>query len=60
VPAAITAAAMPLTYSIATGVGLGFLTFTGLKLLSGKWRDVSIGMIVLSALFLLKFIFEGG
>jgi AGZA family xanthine/uracil permease-like MFS transporter len=60
VPAAISAAAMPLTYSIATGVGLGFLSFTALKLLSGRWKDVSPGMIVLSILFLLKFIFESG
>jgi AGZA family xanthine/uracil permease-like MFS transporter len=60
VPAAITAASMPLTYSIATGVGLGFISYTFLKLLSGRWREVSIGMIVLTALFLVKFILEGG
>lgn len=61
VPAAITAAAMPLTYSIASGIGLGFIAYTALKLLSGRWRELSVGMAVLSFLFLLKFIFvEGG
>ena len=57
VPAAITAAAMPLTYSIATGVGIGFITYTGLKLLSGRWREASPTIVILSVLFLLKFIF---
>lgn len=57
VPAAITAAAMPLTYSIATGVGMGFITYVGLKILSGRWREASPGIVILAALFLLKFIF---
>ena len=55
--AAITAAAMPLTYSIATGVGIGFITYTGMKLLSGRWREASPAIVILSVLFLLKFIF---
>lgn len=57
VPAVITAVAMPLTYSIATGLGLGFITYAALKLGSGRWKDLSIGVAVLAALFLLKFIF---
>ena len=60
VPAAITAAAMPLTYSIASGIGLGFISYTAIKLLSGRWRDLGIGIVVLSTLFLLKFIFVQG
>ena len=57
VPAVITAAAMPLTYSIATGIGLGFITYAALKLLSGHWKSLNIGVAVLAVLFLLKFIF---
>ena len=35
-PAVVTAVTMPLTYSIATGIGLGFITYALCKLLSGK------------------------
>ena len=47
---------MPLSYSIASGIGLGFISFCAIKALSGKWRDVPISIWVLSGLFLLKFI----
>lgn len=57
VPAVITAIAMPLTYSIATGIGLGFITFAALKLGSGRWKELNVGVGVLATLFLLKFIF---
>lgn len=57
VPAVITAVAMPLTYSIATGLGLGFISYVAIKLGSGKWKELGIGVIVLAALFLAKFIF---
>jgi xanthine/uracil/vitamin C permease (AzgA family) len=35
-PAVVTALAMPFTYSIATGIGLGFITYAVLKILSGQ------------------------
>jgi len=54
-PAVITALAMPLTYSIATGVGLGIIAYAGLKALSGRWREAGWGAYALAALFLLKF-----
>lgn len=57
VPAVITAVAMPLTYSIATGLGLGFISYAAIKLGSGKWKELGIGPIVLAVLFLAKFIF---
>lgn len=57
VPAVITAIAMPLTYSIATGISLGFITYAALKIGTGKWKSLSIGVVVLAAVFLLKFIF---
>ena len=43
VPAVITAVAMPLTYSIATGIGLGFITYVALKLGSGRSKDLNLG-----------------
>lgn len=57
VPAAIMAAAMPFTYSIATGLGLGFIVFAVLKIGTGKWREAGAGPLVLAALFLAKFVF---
>ncbi len=38
-PAVVTAISMPLTYSIATGIGLGFITYTLAKIVSGKFRE---------------------
>ncbi|MEM7637508.1 MAG: NCS2 family permease [Pseudomonadota bacterium] len=60
VPAVITAVAMPLTYSIATGIGLGFVAYAALKLGAGKWKQLSPSVAVLAILFLLKFIFLDG
>ncbi len=39
-PAAITALMMPLTFSIANGIALGFITYTVLKVATGKTKDV--------------------
>jgi AGZA family xanthine/uracil permease-like MFS transporter len=46
---------MPLSYSIAEGIVFGMLSYVLLKLLTGKTKDVSVVMIVLSVLFILKF-----
>jgi AGZA family xanthine/uracil permease-like MFS transporter len=54
-PAVITAIAMPLTYSIATGIGLGFITYAVLKILSGKAQDLSPAVLVLAFLFAIYF-----
>ena len=58
-PAVVTAIAMPLTYSIATGVGLGFITYAGAKLLSGRWQECPIAVYVLAVLFAVKFAISG-
>ncbi|MEZ9720613.1 NCS2 family permease [Vibrio splendidus] len=58
-PAAITALMMPLTFSIANGIGLGFITYTVLKLATGKTKDVSISMYFLAAIFIAKLVFIG-
>ncbi len=60
VPAVITAVSMPLTYSIATGLGLGFIAYVAIKLGSGHWKKLSPGVLVLAVLFLLKFVFLDG
>ncbi len=53
-PVVVTALMMPLTFSIANGIALGFITWTAIKLLSGRWRDLNPSLYVLSALFIVK------
>jgi adenine/guanine/hypoxanthine permease len=57
VPAFLTLVVTPLTFSIATGLSLGLLSFTFLKLFTGKYREISPLIWVLSILFLLRYIF---
>jgi AGZA family xanthine/uracil permease-like MFS transporter len=58
-PAVVTAITMPLTYSIATGIGLGFITYALAKIISGKAREASPAVIVLAVLFAIKFAVTG-
>jgi adenine/guanine/hypoxanthine permease len=58
-PAVIAAITMPLTYSIATGIGMGFITYVLMKLGSGRVRDLSVAVVVLAALFAIKFAVSG-
>ncbi|NLC49957.1 MAG: NCS2 family permease [Bacteroidales bacterium] len=53
-PAFVTIIFMPFTYSIANGIIFGMLAFTIVKLLSGKVKDVSLTMYVLTLFFLIK------
>ncbi|MAC45715.1 MAG: guanine permease [Oceanospirillum sp.] len=59
-PVFVAAIAMPLTFSIANGIAFGFITNAGIKLMSGRRDDVSISVMVLAALFVLKFVFLQG
>jgi xanthine/uracil/vitamin C permease (AzgA family) len=58
-PAVVTAITMPLTYSIATGIGLGFITYALAKLISGKVTEASPAVLVLAVLFAIKFAVAG-
>ena len=56
-PALIIIVMIPLTFSIADGIALGFLTYTALKFFSGKYNEVTIGAWFLTLIFISKFIF---
>jgi len=58
-PAFLTVVATPLTFSIATGLSLGMLSFTLIKVGTGKYREISPLIWVLSVLFLLRYVFLG-
>ena len=54
-PAAVMVLAMPISGSIGHGIGLALITYTVMKVCTGKFKDVSILTYVLSAIFLVKF-----
>lgn len=56
-PAVVTALMMPLTFSIANGIALGFITYAVIKALSGRWSDLNVSVVVIAVIFILKFIF---
>ena len=58
-PAFLTLIATPLTFSIATGLSLGMLSFTFIKVGTGRYREISPLIWILSALFLLRYAFLG-
>jgi adenine/guanine/hypoxanthine permease len=58
-PAFLTLVATPLTFSIATGLTLGLLSFTFIKIGTGRYREISPLIWVLSVLFLLRYAFLG-
>jgi len=58
-PAVVAAVTMPLTYSIATGIGLGFITYAVVKVLSGKVREASPAVLALAVIFAAKFAITG-
>ncbi|MET4693827.1 NCS2 family permease [Endozoicomonas lisbonensis] len=54
-PVLIITIMMPLSFSIANGIALGFIAYPVIKILAGRARDVSISVWVMAAVFALKF-----
>ena len=54
-PAVIAAFTMPLTYSIATGIGLGFITYAVIKILAGRFSEAKPAVMLLALVFVVKF-----
>ncbi|MDO6695693.1 NCS2 family permease [Aliiglaciecola sp. 3_MG-2023] len=50
--------AMPLTFSISEGIALGFITYVGVNLGMGKYKQISMLTYVMAAIFLLRYIFN--
>ena len=47
----------PLTYSVADGIALGFITFTAIKVVAGKFSEISIPVWILTVVLLAKIVF---
>ena len=56
VPAIVTAIAMPFTYSIATGIGLGFIAYALIKVLAGRRRELNAAVATVAVLFAIRFV----
>lgn len=56
-PAVVCALTMPLSFSIADGIGLGFITYVVVKLLSGRWRECPLAVYAVALIFFGKFAF---
>lgn len=56
IPAFLTIILMPLTYSIAQGLAFGFVSYTLIKLLTGKHKDIHWIMYFITAAFVINFI----
>ncbi len=47
---------MPFTFSIAHGIAAGFVSYAAIKALAGRWREVSVAVWVIAAVFVGKVI----
>lgn len=54
IPAFLTIIMMPFAYSIAEGIVFGMVSYVVLKLISGRYKDISIPMYILALLFVLR------
>jgi AGZA family xanthine/uracil permease-like MFS transporter len=59
VPALLTIGMMPFTFSITNGVAAGFVSYTVIALLRGRWREVHWLMYIVSAVFVWYFVYGG-
>ncbi|MBV8801631.1 MAG: NCS2 family permease [Gammaproteobacteria bacterium] len=55
-PAIVTTITMPLTYSIADGIAFGFISYTAIKIISGRFRDLNIAIVLLTLAFIAKYV----
>ncbi|PTA51102.1 NCS2 family permease [Shewanella morhuae] len=57
-PVVVVCILMPLTFSIATGIAFGMISYAAIKLMTGRFSDLNVGILVIAALFLAKFIYS--
>jgi AGZA family xanthine/uracil permease-like MFS transporter len=57
IPAFLVIIMMPLSFSIATGIAVGFISYSAIKLFTGRRKEVHWLVYLLAALFLLRFVY---
>ncbi len=58
IPAFLTIVMMPFTFSIAEGIVFGMLSYVILKIITGRFKDISIVGVLLALLFIFKFFID--
>jgi AGZA family xanthine/uracil permease-like MFS transporter len=56
IPSFLTILLMPLTYSIAEGLAIGFITYPLIKSFQGKAHEISLAVWILAGIFVLRFV----
>ena len=56
-PAVVAAIAMPFAFSIAEGIGLGFISYVMIKIVSGRAKECSAAPYLIALIFALKYVF---
>ncbi len=57
VPVTIACLTMPLTFSIAHGIALGFISYVAVRIFSGEFRQLNMSLLAIAGVFILKFAF---
>lgn len=57
IPAFITILSIPLTYNIAHGIALGFISYVLVKVFSGRWKDISWLTLSLAVIFIIRYVY---
>ena len=58
-PAILTAISMPLSFSIANGIGIGFISYAVIKVIRMRPGECPVAVYIVATVFALKFIFLG-
>ena len=58
-PAILTAICMPLSFSIANGIGVGFISYAAIKLIRMRPKECPMAVYLVAMIFTLKFVFLG-
>ncbi|MBE8168650.1 MAG: NCS2 family permease [Shewanella sp.] len=56
-PVVVVCVLMPLSFSIATGIALGFISYVMIKIACGRAKELNLSLVIIASLFLLKFIY---
>lgn len=58
IPAALIILMIPLSFSIADGIGLGFISYTFIQIFTRQWQKLNLSLIIVTAVFLLYFFWK--
>jgi AGZA family xanthine/uracil permease-like MFS transporter len=60
IPSFLALISMPVTFSITEGIAFGFISYTLIKVLSGRYREVPVILYIFAGLFIIRYAFLKG